>query len=245
MAEWMNMTQGCLVPMCHPIASLGPSALLWPHWPSCDSSRSYTLGYPGALCMLVPRPGILPPSSFIVVAYSSRQCQLKCHFLKKGCVWPALPRDQILQLQAYSVLSCFALLHFARCTLLQYEGMTCHQQKDYNPLYCDTYFTAAVWNRTRSTFEACLCRCFWHSCVSPSGQCSQVQVRQFLWFLVNACFLHQTVMSMLARMLPGFAHHSTSYIVFAECFLSQWNHWLHLTTVFISFPQVFSLGEAD
>lgn len=31
---------------------------------------------------------------------------------------------------------------------LQTEGITLHQQKDYDSFYCDTVFIAGVWNRT-------------------------------------------------------------------------------------------------
>lgn len=40
-------------------------------------------------------------------------------------------------------------LRFAdAAAFLQVEGKTFRQQKDYDPLYCDTLSTAAIWNQT-------------------------------------------------------------------------------------------------
>lgn len=40
--------------------------------------------------------------------------------------------------------------------VLQIEGKTFHQHKDYDSLYCDTNFIVVVWNQTGNISEVCL-----------------------------------------------------------------------------------------
>lgn len=151
MAEWMDTTQHCLAPTCHP------------HWPLFDSSCLPCSGVPLALC------------TCWCLAWETSSSLLHCWHLffptvsalqvsppQESCLWPALPRGQILQLQAYTIYcALFALLHFTEVAFffLQTEGMTFHQQKDYDSLYSDNHLIAGVWNGTHRIFEACLCRC--------------------------------------------------------------------------------------
>lgn len=48
---------------------------------------------------------------------------------------------------------CFTLLHFTDVAFLQIEEQTFHQQKDKDPLYCDTCFIVMVWNHTHDISE--------------------------------------------------------------------------------------------
>lgn len=51
----------------------------------------------------------------------------------------------------YTLLYCGSYwLHFAAVVFLQTKGKTLHQQENYNLLYCDTCFIAALWNQTHN-----------------------------------------------------------------------------------------------
>ena len=89
--------------------------------------------------------------------------------------------------------------------VLQIEGKTLHQQKDYDLLYCDSSFLAGVWNQTHSIFEVCLyvvwcwdlplffCTCLsshpgtscWNACWGPRGINCLSTFAKGPWFLLN------------------------------------------------------------
>lgn len=54
-------------------------------------------------------------------------------------------------IQAHLILSLFALLCLTDVAFfLQIEGKTFHQQKDYDLPYCNSWFSAVVWDQTCS-----------------------------------------------------------------------------------------------